>query len=258
MHIPDGYVDLPTSVAGGVLAAAGVGVAARRAAIVVREKVTTLPAVVAAYLLVGQLLVVPVGFGTSAHLIGTGLATVLVGPAVAIVCVATVVVLQALVFADGGVTAIGLNIVNDGLVPALATAAVVKLLWPLVGRRRDRFAPLAGLASGLAALAGGLAAALVLVLGGTDVVSHRTVVATLGGAHVVVAVIEAVLTTGIVATVLRLRPDLVLLARPAATAIEADTAADAVAVAEPGPRGSGPTAEPEPIEPPAPVDRSPR
>ncbi|CAN5536444.1 hypothetical protein BH10ACT1_BH10ACT1_38520 [soil metagenome] len=221
MHIPDGYVDLPTSVAGAVVAVAGVGVAARKAAIVVREKVTTLPAVVAAYLLVGQLLVVPVGFGTSAHLIGTGLATVLVGPAIAIVCVATVVVLQALVFADGGVTAMGLNVLDDGLVPALVTATIVKLVWPLVGRRPGRFAALAGVASGLSALAGGLAAALVLVAGGTDVVSHRTVVATLGGAHLVVAVIETLLTAGIVATVLRLRPDLILMARPRRGPVEA-------------------------------------
>lgn len=215
MHIPDGYVSLPVSVAGALVAAGGVAVAARRAAVVVREKVTTLPAVVAAYLLVGQLLVVPVGFGTSAHLVGTGLATVLVGPAIAIVCVATVVVLQALVFADGGVTAIGLNVVNDGIVPALVAAAAVRLLWPVVGRRLDRFAPVAGVAAALAALAGGLSAAGVLVVGGTDVVSQRTVVATLGGAHVVVAAIEAVLTAAIVATVVRLRPDLVAMARPA-------------------------------------------
>ncbi len=213
MHIPDGYVSLPVSLAGAVVAATGVAFAARKAAIVLQEKVTTLPAVVAAYLLVGQLLVVPVGFGTSAHLIGTGLATVLVGPAIAIVCVATVVVLQALVFADGGVTAIGLNVINDGIVPALVAAAAVRVLWPLMGRRTDRFAAVAGVAAAMAALAGGLSAAAVLVVGGTDVVSRATVVATLGGAHAVVAVIEALLTAGIVATIMRLRPDLLTLAR---------------------------------------------
>lgn len=237
MHIPDGYVNLPVSVGGAVVAATGVAVAARRAAIVVRERVSTLPAVVAAYLLVAQLLVVPVGFG-SAHLIGTGLATVLVGPAVAIVCVATVVVLQALVFADGGVTAIGLNVVDDGLVPAVVAAVTVRVLWPLVGRRRQHFAAVAGLAAALAALAGGLAAAAVLVLGGTDVVSQVAIVSTLGGAHLVVAVVEAVLTSGIVATVIRLRPDLVAMARPVRMASGNVDAAD-TAGAPVGP--SGPT-----------------
>lgn len=214
MHIPDGFVSLPVSLGGAAVAATAVTMAARRAAIIVSEKVSTLPAVVAAYLLVGQLLVVPVGFGTSAHLIGTGLATVLVGPAVAVVCVATVVLLQALVFADGGITAIGLNVVDDGLVPALVAASAVRVLWPLLGRRTERFALVAGVGAGLAALAGGLAAALVLVIGGTDVVSRATIVSTLGGAHVVVAGIEAALTAAIVATVLRLRPDLVAMARP--------------------------------------------
>lgn len=222
MHFPDGYVNLPVSVAGAAVAATGVTMAARRAAIAVRDRISTLPAVVSAYLLVAQLLVVPVGFGTSAHLIGTGLATVLVGPAVAIVCVATVVVLQALVFADGGVTAIGLNVINDGLVPALVTAAGVRLVWPLVARSRERFAAVAGISAALGALAGGFAAAMVLVLGGTDVVSHATIVTALGGAHVVVAGVEAVLTVAIVATVLRLRPDLVAMARPAGTDRPAD------------------------------------
>ena len=213
MHIPDGYVSLPVSLAGAAVAATGVAIAARKAALVVQQKVTTLPAVVAAYLLVGQLLVVPVGFGTSAHLIGTGLATVLVGPAIAIVCVATVVVLQALVFADGGVTALGLNVINDGIVPALVAWTVVRVLWPVVGRRMDRFAVVAGVAAAFAALAGGLSAAAVLVVGGTDVVSQTMVAATLGGAHVVVAAIEAVITFGIVATIVRLRPDLVTMAQ---------------------------------------------
>lgn len=232
MHIPDGYVNLPVSLAGAAVAAAGVTMAARRAAIAVREKVTTLPAVVSAYLLVAQLLVVPVGFGTSAHLIGTGLATVLVGPAVAMVCVATVVVLQALVFADGGVTAIGLNVIDDGLVPALVTAVGVRLVWPLVGRSRERFAAVAGISAALGALAGGFAAAGVLVLGGTDVVSHATIVAALGGAHVVVAGVEAVLTVGIVATVLRLRPDLVAMARPARTGRPVGPVPDVAGVSE--------------------------
>lgn len=250
MHIPDGYVNLPVSLAGAGVAAVGVTFAARRAAIAVREKVTTLPAVVSAYLLVAQLLVVPVGFGTSAHLIGTGLATVLVGPAVAIVCVATVVVLQALVFADGGVTAIGLNVVDDGLVPALVAAASVWLLWTVLGRRTERFAVVAGLGAGLAALAGGLTAAGLLVLGGTDVVPPATVVATLGGAHVVVAGVEAVLTAAIVATVLRLRPDLVAMARPRHPHRTARTQAAAGADAA---EGTAPVATRvrTPVEPPA-------
>ena len=143
MHIPDGWVDLPTSAAAGVVAAGGVAVSARRAGAALRDRVTSLPAVIAAYLLVAQLLVVPVGLGTSAHLVGTGLAALLVGPSIAILCVAVVVVVQALVLADGGVTALGLNLVNDGIVPALVAWGAFALLRPVLTsparpRRRGR------------------------------------------------------------------------------------------------------------------------
>jgi cobalt/nickel transport system permease protein len=223
VHIPDGWVDLPTSAAAGAVALAGTAAAARRAAAALRERATTLPAVTAAYLLVAQLLVVPVGFGTSAHLIGTGLAALLVGPAVAIVCVAVVVVVQALVLADGGVTALGLNLVNDGLVPALVTWGLFVAARPLVDRApagrppRRRAAALGGLAAAAGSLAAAGAATLAFVASGTDAVPAHAVAASIGGAHLLLAAVEGGLTAVILATVLRLRPDLVrALRRPPA------------------------------------------
>jgi cobalt/nickel transport system permease protein len=205
VHIPDGWIDVPTSATAAVAAAGATGVAARRAAASFRDRVTTLPAVVAAYLLVAQLLVLPVGLGTGAHLIGTGLAALLVGPAVAIVCVAAVVVVQALLLADGGVTAMGLNVLNDGVVPALVAWAGWSALRPATGS-----APLAaGLAAGLSSLAAGGAVALEFVVGGTDALPAGSVAAAIGGAHVVIAVVEGVLTAAVVRLLLRQRPDLV-------------------------------------------------
>ena len=208
MHIPDGWIDLPTSAGAAVVAAGSVGLAARRAGAALRDKATSLPAVVAAYLLVAQMLVVPVGLGTSAHLVGSGLAALLVGPAMTIVCVAVVVVVQALLLAEGGVTAIGLNLVNDGIVPALTAAGLFVLVRPLLRTRRSR-ALAGGVCAGVGSLAAAGAATLAFVVGGTDVVSPATVAASIGGAHVVVAVLEAVLTALALGTVLRLRPDLV-------------------------------------------------
>jgi cobalt/nickel transport system permease protein len=227
VHIPDGWVDLPTSAAAGAVAVTATATAGRRAAAALRDRATTLPAVVAAYLLVAQLLVVPVGFGTSAHLIGTGLAALLVGPAVAIVCVAVVVVVQALVLADGGVTALGLNLVNDGLVPALVTFGLFALARPLVVRgaapstRRRRAAGAAGLAAAAGSLAAAVAATTAFVVGGTDAVPAHVVAASIGGAHILLAVVEGALTAAIVAAVLRLRPDMVrALPRPPAEPVE--------------------------------------
>lgn len=225
MHIPDGWVDLPTSAAAGVVAAGAVAVSARRARVALAARATSLPAVVAAYLLVAQLLVVPVGLGTSAHLVGTGLAALLVGPAVAILCVAVVVVLQALVLADGGVTALGLNLVNDGVVPALVTYGAFVVVRPLLTSRRAR-AVAGGLCAGAGALVAAGAAALEFVVGGTDAVSPATVAASIGGAHLVVAVLEAALTALALGTILRLRPDLVrAVPRPRPVAVPPDAAA---------------------------------
>jgi cobalt/nickel transport system permease protein len=256
MHIPDGWVDLPTSAGAAVLAAGGVGVAARRAGAALREKATSLPAVVAAYLLVAQLLVVPVGLGTSAHLIGAGLAALLVGPSVTIVCVAVVVVVQALLLADGGVTALGLNLLNDGIVPALVAAGLFALVRPLLTTRR-RQAVGGGVCAGVGSLAAAAAATLAFVVGGTDVVSPATVAASIGGAHVVVAVLEAVLTALALGTVLRLRPDLVRAVRHRRPA--ADVAPPASAAVAPGPdstapprRGDGPSVLGPPAPAPAP------
>lgn len=212
MHIPDGWVDLPTSAGAAVVAAGGVGVAARRTGVALRRRATSLPAVVAAYLLVAQLLVVPVGLGPSAHLIGAGLAALLVGPAITVVCVAVVVVVQALLLADGGVTALGLNLVNDGLVPAAVTASLFALVRPLARTRRAQVVA-GGACAGAGSLAAAGAATLAFVVGGTDAVTPAVVAASIGGAHVVMATLEAVLTGLALGTVLRLRPDLVAAVR---------------------------------------------
>jgi cobalt/nickel transport system permease protein len=208
MHIPDGWVDLPTSAGAAAIAAGAVGVSARRAKRALAERATTLPAVLAAYLLVAELLVLPLGVGTSAHLVGTGLAALLVGPAVAILCVAAVVVVQALLLADGGVTALGLNLLNNGVVPALVTWTLFAAGWALVGRRRRWIPAVAGVAAGLGALAAAAAAAAELAIGGSDVVPAVTVASVLGAAHLGVALVEGLLTGVIVAALVRLRPDL--------------------------------------------------
>ena len=220
MHIPDGWVDLPTSAAAAAAAVLAVGVAGRRMASRLVERATTLPAVLAAYLLVAQMPALPLGVGTSAHLIGTGLATALVGPAIAIVCVATVVVVQALVLADGGVTALGLNLLANGPAPALAAAAV---LW--AGRRWAQGAPrrvplLAGVAAAVATIVAAAATAGLLVVGGTDVIPPGTVAAVIGGAHLVVALGEGVLTAAVIGVVARLRPNLLIHATASSTHAE--------------------------------------
>ena len=105
MHVPDGFLDAPTSVATAVVAAGGIALALRGARRQLDDRTAPLAGLVATFVFAGQMMNVPVGAGTSGHLIGATLAAVLVGPWAAVLCVSVVVAVQALLLADGGITA---------------------------------------------------------------------------------------------------------------------------------------------------------
>src|SRR5919206_171804 len=116
MHVPDGFLDAPTSVATGVVAAGGVAVALRGAQRELDERTAPLAGLTAAFVFAVQMMNFPVGAGTSGHLIGGALTAVLVGPWTAVLCMTVVLLVQAVVFADGGLTALGTNVSLLGLV----------------------------------------------------------------------------------------------------------------------------------------------
>ena len=128
MHIPDGFINATTSVGAGAVAAGGIGVSLRRAAQTLQERQAPLAGLVAAYIFAVQMLNFPVAAGTSGHLLGGVLAAVLVGPWAGAICVAVVLVVQSLLFADGGLTALGLNITNMAVVGVFGGWAVFRLL----------------------------------------------------------------------------------------------------------------------------------
>jgi cobalt/nickel transport system permease protein len=126
MHVPDGFLDAPTSIGTGVVAAAAVGVALRGARRELDDRTAPLAGLVAAFVFAAQMLNFPVASGTSGHLLGGALAAILVGPYTGLLCMATVFLVQCLLFADGGLSALGLNVVNMALVTA----------WTPAGERR--------------------------------------------------------------------------------------------------------------------------
>src|ERR687896_1757844 len=111
MHIPDGFIDPGTSIATGALAVAGLGIAVKKGGDALEDREVPLAGLVAAFVFAAQMINFPVATGTSGHLIGAVLATVLVGPWAGAICISVVLLVQAL-FADGGLTALGLNVVN--------------------------------------------------------------------------------------------------------------------------------------------------
>src|SRR6478735_9240591 len=132
MHMSDGLINAPTSLLFVVVAVAGLSIAAWRARSELDERTAPMAGLVAAFIFAVQMLNFPVLPGVSGHLLGGALAATLVGPWVGALCVSVVLLVQALIFADGGVSAIGLNIANMALlgtaVGYLVVAALMKLL----------------------------------------------------------------------------------------------------------------------------------
>src|SRR5688572_22565488 len=134
MHIPDGFIDGPVALLAGVVAVAGVALCLRTTSRTLDERQIPVVGLVAAFVFAAQMLNFPVANGTSGHLLGAVLAAVLVGPAAGALAVTVVLVVQALLFADGGLSALGLNVVNMALVGAFGGYAVFALLKRLFGR----------------------------------------------------------------------------------------------------------------------------
>jgi cobalt/nickel transport system permease protein len=128
MHIPDGFLDGKTAVTAAVLSAVGVGVALRRVRHELPPRRVPLLGLAAAFLFAAQMVNFPVAGGTSGHLVGGVLVAALLGPSAAVVVLTTVLVVQCFLFADGGVSALGANLFNMGILGACGGYLVYRLI----------------------------------------------------------------------------------------------------------------------------------
>jgi cobalt/nickel transport system permease protein len=208
VHIPDGFINAPTSLAAGAVAAGGVGVSLRRAAQTLQDKQAPLAGLIAAYIFAVQMLNFPVAAGTSGHLLGGCLAAVLVGPWAGALCVSVVLLVQAL-FADGGLSALGLNIVNMALVTAWGGYAGFLLLRRALPATRTGATISAGVAAGISVVLASLAFVVEYAVGGNGGASVGTVIAAMVGVHTLIGIGEGIITALTVGVVLGVRPDLV-------------------------------------------------
>ena len=208
MHIPDGFIDGPTSLGAAAVALAGLGVGVRKAADALDDRRAPLAGLVAAFVFAVQMLNFPVASGTSGHLLGAVLAAVLVGPWAAVICIAVVLVVQAL-FADGGLTALGLNIVNMGLIGGLGGYAVFLGARWLLPKTKGGVVAASAVAAGVSVVMASAAFVLEYALGGTVDLSLGAVLGAMVGVHTFIGIGEAVITAMTVSAVLSVRPDLV-------------------------------------------------
>lgn len=214
MHIPDGFIDAPTSIAFGMVAAGGIAYCLKKGSAELDERAAPLAGLTAAFVFAGQMLNFPVAAGTSGHLLGGVLAAVLVGPWIGATCIAVVLLLQGLFFADGGLTALGLSTFNMAFVGAIGGYVVYRGLMQVMPKR-SASVPLA--AAITAALSVPLAAAsfvLQFALGGTvEDLSLSAVLSAMVGVHLLIGIGEAFITFLTVGLVMSSRPDLVYGAR---------------------------------------------
>ena len=206
MHIPDGFLSTEVAVACFVPAAAAVGVGLKRANVELDERRVPLLGVTAAFIFAAQMLNFPVAGGTSGHLLGAALAAILLGPWLGCLVLAVVLVVQAFVFADGGITALGANIFNMGMAGALLVGGLMHAARRVAGHSRTALLVISGAGAWLAVMAGAGTTSLTLALSGT--VPLETVLPAMLGVHALIAIGEAVITVAAVSAVLATRPDL--------------------------------------------------
>ena len=206
MHIPDGFLSAPVAGAGFVLTVAAVAVAVRRTNRTLGERSAPLMGVMAAFIFAAQMMNFPVAGGTSGHLLGATLAAILLGPWAAIIVMATVVGVQALIFQDGGLAALGANVFNMGVVAVFVGYGVY---WAFA--RFAHVAPWVRMAGPFAAAwvsvqLAALATTFELAL--SDTSPLNVALPAMMGVHALIGIGEGLITTAAVAFIWTTRRDL--------------------------------------------------
>jgi len=209
VHIPDGFINGAASAGFGVAAAGGVAAAVRQTGRYLSERQVPLAGLVAAFVFAAQMFNFPVISGMSGHLLGGVLAAVLVGPWAAFVVLAVVLTVQGVFFADGGLSALGLNIVNIGAMAAIGGYAVYRVALKIVPGTHRGVTIAAGIAAFVSVPLAALGFVAQFAIGGTADIGIRTLTLAMVGSHVLIGVGEGVLTGLVIGTVVRSRPDLV-------------------------------------------------
>lgn len=209
MHIPDGFFDVPTSVGAAVVAASAVGVSLKLTKGKMDSEVAPVAGLSAVFIFAAQMINFPVALGTSGHLIGGALAAILIGPWAAILAMTVVLGVQALIFADGGLTAIGLNITNMGILTVLVGTLVFAGLMKVLPKNRSGILIATGIAAFLSVPASAAGFVIEYAIGGTATFELIDVLRAVVGIHLLIGLGEALITVLTVSAVLAARADLV-------------------------------------------------
>jgi len=213
MHMSDGLVNAPTSLAFGLLAVLVLAVAVSRARADLDDRTAPMAGLVTAFVFAVQMINFPILPGASGHLLGGALVAILVGPWVGSLCIAIVLVVQSILFADGGLTALGLNVTNMAIVGVFTGYLVARSLRGLARRSRGGLVAVAFVAAFANTVVAALAFVVEYAVGGAGGAGLATVFALMVGLHALIGIGEGLITAATVGAVAGTRPDLIYLLR---------------------------------------------
>ncbi|MBD2563107.1 MULTISPECIES: energy-coupling factor ABC transporter permease [Nostoc] len=207
MHIPDGFVSVPVAGATGLASVAALFIAFERSQQAFGIRRAPILGLTTAFIFAAQMINFPVAGGTSGHLLGGTLAAIVLGsPWAGTLCIATVLIIQAVLFADGGITALGANILNMAVVGVWVGWVLTQTLQRLFGGSKGRLPLAAGIAAGVSVVVAAIACAIELALSGTAPVA--IVLPAMAGVHILIGIGEGIITGGVLTYLATARPDL--------------------------------------------------
>jgi len=211
MHIPDGFLNVPTVATTYVISAGGIGYALRAARKKMGEKHVPMLGILAAFIFAAQMLNFPIAGGTSGHFLGAALAAILLGPWAALLILACVLILQCLIFQDGGLLALGANIFNMGMIGSFSAYFLYRLTTRVMGDNRRGMLIGTFIAAWASVFLASSACAIELWASGTSPISIAF--PAMAGWHTLIGIGEGLVTVAVLGLVTVTRRDLVTMER---------------------------------------------
>ncbi len=209
MHVPDGFINAQVSIGSGIVSFATLWAYVKNAKNLVADKLIALTGMMSALIFVLQMINFPIAAGTSGHLLGGALAVIVLGPHLGIICISIVVVIQSLLFADGGLSALGINVFNMAIVTSLVGWLVITSWKKLFGEANVSIISGSIVAGLLSVIFSSIAFVFEYALGGTVAVPLSSVLLAMLSTHLLIGLGEGIITALIVSLLLRVRSDLV-------------------------------------------------
>ena len=209
MHVPDGFMNVTMSAATGVISFGTLWAYIRSAKDLIADKFIALTGMMSALIFVLQMINFPIAAGTSGHLLGGALAVIVLGPRLGLICLSVVVIIQSLLFADGGLSALGVNVLNMAIVTSATSWFIVKYWIKFIGKNKTSIVSVSVLAGILSVVFSSIAFTFQYAIGGTISIPVSTVLLAMVTTHFIIGFGEGIITALIVTLLIRVRPDLI-------------------------------------------------